>query len=35
MRFFDETFRDTNQRIKMINAFPEEFRKGYILYKKG
>lgn len=35
MRFFDEVFRDTNQRIKMINAFPEEFRKGYILYKKG
>lgn len=35
MRFFDEAFRDTNQRIKMINAFPEEFRKGYILYKKG
>lgn len=35
MRFFDEAFRDTNQRIKMINAFPEEFRKGYLLYKKG
>lgn len=35
MRFFDDTFRDTEQRNKMLTLFPQEFRKGYELYKKG
>ena len=35
MRFFDEMFIDTEQRIKMLNAFPQEFAKGYIKYKQG
>lgn len=35
MRFFDDTFRDTAQKIKMLNLFPIEFRKGYRLYKEG
>lgn len=35
MKFFDENFRDTEYRIKMIKAFPKEFQKGYILYKEG
>lgn len=35
MKFFDETFRDTEYRIKMIKAFPKEFQKGYILFKEG
>lgn len=35
MRFFDEMFIDTEQRIRMLNLFPQEFAKGYIKYKQG
>ena len=35
MKFFDDYFKDTNQKMRMLNLFPEEFKKGYILYKKG
>ena len=35
MKFFDDTFRDTTQRMKMLNLFPKEFKKGYIAYKEG
>lgn len=35
MRFFDEEFRDTSQRMKILNLFPQEFKKGYVLYKEG
>ena len=35
MKFFDDTFRDTTQKMKMLNLFPKEFKKGYILYKEG
>lgn len=35
MRYFDDAFQDTTQRLKMLNLFPEEFKKGYLLYKKG
>lgn len=34
MRYFD-TFSDVNYRLKVLELFPEEFKKGYILYKKG
>ena len=34
MKFFD-TFKDTNYRLKVLKLFPEEFAKGYILYKQG
>lgn len=34
MRFFD-TFTDINYRMKVLNLFPDEFKKGYLLYKKG
>ena len=34
MKFFD-TFRDINYRLKILNLFPDEFKKGYILYKQG
>ena len=34
MKFFD-TFRDINYRMKVLNLFPDEFRKGYLLYKQG
>ena len=35
MKYFDLAFKDTTQRIKMLNLFPSEFKKGYILYKEG
>ena len=35
MKFFDDQFRDTTQKMKVLKMFPEEFSKGYILYKKG
>ena len=35
MRFFDNFYPDTEQRIKILNLFPKEFKKGYELYKKG
>lgn len=35
MRFFDEQFRDINYRQRVLNLFPDEFKKGYLLYKKG
>ncbi len=34
MRFFD-TFKDINYRMKILKLFPEEFQKGYVLYKQG
>lgn len=34
MRFFD-TFGDPNYRMKILKLFPEEFKKGYMLYKQG
>lgn len=35
MKYFDETFKDTEYRLKIIKAFPQEFQKGYVLYKEG
>ena len=35
MKYFDVAFKDTAQRMKVLKLFPEEFRKGYILYKEG
>ena len=35
MAFFDETFRDIEQRMRVLKMFPDEFSKGYIKYKKG
>ena len=35
MKYFDEQFRNTEQRIKILKLFPDEFAKGYTLYKKG
>lgn len=35
MKFFDDTYRDTEQRMKILKLFPKEFRKGYVLYKEG
>ena len=35
MKFFDEKFRDTTQKMKVLNLFPDEIKKGYMLYKQG
>ena len=35
MKFFDEYFRDTTQKMKILKMFPDEFSKGYMLYKQG
>lgn len=35
MKFFDEMYRDTEQRMRILNLFPQDFKKGYIKYKEG
>jgi hypothetical protein len=35
MRWFDDRFPDLNYRMRILDMFPEDFKKGYILYKKG
>lgn len=35
MKYFDDTFQDDTQRSRVLNLFPEEFKKGYRLYKQG
>ena len=35
MRYFDDCFTDTTQRMKMLKLYPPEFKKGYIAYKEG
>jgi hypothetical protein len=35
MRYFDDVFNDTTQRMKMLNLFPKEFKKGYELYHQN
>ena len=35
MKYFDDTFKDANQRLRVLNLFPKEFKKGYLAYKEG
>ena len=35
MKYFDDAFKDATQRMKILNLFPDEFKKGYIKYKEG
>ena len=35
MKYFDDQFRDTVLRARMLKLFPKEFVKGYRLYKAG
>lgn len=35
MRYFDLNFKDIAQRMKILDIFPKEFKKGYVAYKKG
>ena len=34
MRFFDDKFSDPVYRLKVINMFPDDFKKGYMLYRQ-
>ena len=35
MAFFDDKFPDVSYRMRVIKMFPDEFAKGYALYKQG
>lgn len=35
MKFFDEKFTSTEQRMRILKMFPKEFEKAYSLYKQG
>lgn len=35
MKYFDERFSDTTQKMKVLKMYPSEFSKGYSLYKQG
>lgn len=35
MSFFDEKFTDPAYRLKILKMFPEEFQKGYMLFKQN
>lgn len=35
LQYFDDMFRDTTQKTRMLNLFPDEFKKAYRLYKEG
>lgn len=35
MKFFDDAYKDQTQRLRVINLYPQEFKKGYALYKEG
>lgn len=35
MRYFDDKFQDDAQRSRVLNLFPQDFKKGYRLYKQG
>ena len=35
MKFFDTKFPDIGYRMKILDLFPSEFKKGYLLYKQG
>ena len=35
MKFFDDQFKDVAYRMRVLKMFPEEFAKGYMLFKQG
>ena len=35
MSYFDNKFKSEEERSKILNLFPEDFKKGYRLYKQG
>ena len=35
MKFFDDNFADSQYRLRVLEMFPEDIQKGYVLYKNG
>lgn len=35
MRFFDTVFPNADTRVQMLKLFPDDFKRGYLLYKAG
>lgn len=35
VKFFDDMFRDTEYRMRVLKMFPQEFRQAYLAFKKG
>lgn len=35
IKYFDEAFKDTQYRMRVLKMFPKEFQKAYIAYKNG
>ena len=35
MKYFDDAFKDVNYRMRVLNLFPKEFVKGYMLFKQN
>jgi len=35
MSYFDKVATDEEQRLRILNCFPKEFKKGYMAYKQG
>lgn len=35
LKFFDDYFKDSAQKMRMLKLFPPEFAKGYLLYKQN
>lgn len=35
VKFFDDNFRDANQKMAVLKSFPTEFLKGYVAFKEG
>jgi hypothetical protein len=33
MKYFDDTFQDIQYRLKILQTFPKDVLKGYMLYK--
>ena len=33
MKYFDDTFKDINYRLRVLKMFPQDFQRGYLLYK--
>ena len=35
MKYFDDAFKDVGYRMRVLNLFPKEFAKGYMMYKQN
>jgi hypothetical protein len=34
MKFFDDMYKDTQQRLRVLSMFPKDFQKGYVAYRE-